>query len=426
MPESVYWRWGQDKAWPPGNEPLPAKTAFLIVGAGYTGLSAALSLARNGGQVTVVDQETGPGQGASGRNGGMVLSGYPLDCSTLITRFGPQRAKALFAASLEAVSEVESIINQEKIACAFQRTEHIAAAVHPSHKDWLYREQDRVASISGQVPRVLNAEEMREGLGTNYYWGGLADPWAAALNPFEYATGLYEAALAAGAGFSWQTGVLGIDREPSGVRVQTSRGLIRAEQVLVAANGLVQGLGAWLSKRVVPVESVIMATEEIPPEVMNSVLPKENTVSDTKRVLSYFRRSPDGKRLLFGGRPPMLRGSLGQQALALHKNMAAIYPQLKVYRPACAWSGRVGFTRDHMPHAGEKDGQMYALGYCGHGIALATYLGRQMAKAVMGQENLLYLPFPGSSFPGFPLYSKRAWFIPPALAWFSLLDRWGK
>jgi glycine/D-amino acid oxidase-like deaminating enzyme len=356
----------------------------------------------------------------------MVLSGYPLDCSSLIARFGTQKAKALFTASLEAVSEVENIINQEKIACAFQRTEHIAAAVHPSHRDWLYREQDCVAKISGQVPRVLNAEKMCEELGTKHYWGGLADPWAAALNPFEYAAGLYEAALAAGTGFFWQTRVYSVDREPGGVRIQSSRGQIQAKQVLVAANGLGQDLGNWISKRVVPVESVIMATEEVPPEVMNSVLPKENTVSDTKRVLSYFRRSPDGKRLLFGGRPPMLRASLGQQALALHKNMAAIYPQLQTYRPASVWSGRVGFTRDHMPHAGEKDGQMYALGYCGHGIALATYLGRQMAKAVMGQENPLFLPFPGHTFPGFPFYRKRAWFIPPALAWFSLLDRWGK
>ncbi|MDZ7760216.1 MAG: FAD-binding oxidoreductase [Desulfovermiculus sp.] len=426
MLETVYWKWGEEDDWPQANPPLPGNTGVLIVGAGYTGLSAALALAQSGLQVTVVDQETGPGQGASGRNGGMVLSGFPLDCSSLIQRFGLEQAKALFAASLNAVGQVEEFIRQEGISCNYRQTEHITAAVHPNHRDWLYQEQESMARISGRLPRVLDPEEMHETLGTDRYWGGLADPWAAALNPVQYATGLYNMALAAGVNVYWHTRVQGLDRDQSGMRVFTSRGGIQADRVLVAANGLVQGLDPWLSKRVVPVESVIMATEEIPPEVMATVLPKENTVSDTKRVLHYFRRSPDGKRLLFGGRPPLTWGSLRNNALALHRDMCAVYPQLTSYRPACVWSGRVGFTRDHMPHAGERNGQLYALGYCGHGIALASYLGRQAAKALLGRENPHALPFPHPSFPGFPLYRKRAWFIPPTLAWFSLLDRWGK
>jgi len=423
LDEKVYWH--PDTDLDPGVEQtLPHTVQVLIVGGGYTGLSAALYLAQNGVQVAVVDREAGPGYGASGRNAGMVLSGYPLDCSSLLGRFGTKRAKALFSASLEAVELVASLIKQGGIACDFQSTEHITAAVRSGHREWLHREQESMAQVSGRIPRLLDSKQMREELGTGVYWGGLADPWAASLNPARYAAGLSSLAKAAGAAVFWDTAVEHIPQDRSNIQVQTRRGKIRAEKILVAANGLMHGLDSWLKRRVAPVESVITATHKVPPQVMDSVLPGNKIVSDTKRVLHYFRRSPDGTRLLFGGRPPLLRGSLPKRAMALYTDMRAVFPQLQPYRPRWVWSGNVGFTRDHMPHAGKRDKLVYALGYCGHGIALATYLGRQAAKAVL-EENLPDVPFPQASFPGFPTYGKRAWFIPPALAWFSLLDRLG-
>ncbi len=423
LAEKVYWHRDADLD-PDVEQSLPHTVQVLIVGGGYTGLSAALYLAQNGVQVAVVDQEAGPGQGASGRNAGMVLSGYPLDCSTLLDRFGAQRAKALFSVSLEAVDLVAFLIKQGGIACDLQPTEHITAAVRPGHRQWLYREQESMAQVSGRIPRLLDSKQMREELGTGVYWGGLADPWAASLNPARYVAGLCSLAKAVGAAVFWDTAVEHIPQGRGNKQVQTSRGKIRAEKILVAANGLMHGLDSWIKRRVAPVESVITATRKVPPEVMDAVLPGNKIVSDTKRVLHYFRRSPDGTRLLFGGRPSLVRGSLSKRAMALYTDMRAVFPQLQPYRPEWVWSGHVGFTRDHMPHAGKRDGLVYALGYCGHGIALATYLGRQAAKAVL-EEDLHALPFPQTSFPGFPIYGKRAWFIPPALAWFSLLDRLG-
>jgi glycine/D-amino acid oxidase-like deaminating enzyme len=422
IPEQVYWgfgSWGE-----PEHEPtLGNKTQVCIVGSGYTGLSAALHLARNGVQATVVDQEVGPGQGASGRNGGMVLSGYPLDCTTLIHKFGSERAKTLFSASRRAVSGVKKLVQEGNIACDLMSREHVTAAVRPGHRDWLRQEQESMAEISGTSPRLLDAGQMREELGTNAYWGGLVDPWSASLNPFRFAVGLHQMASDAGVEFSWSTRVHAIQNEHQRTRIRTSRGEIVADQVVLATNAFTPVLNDWLGRRVVPVESVMIATEEVPDDVIRTVLPRGNTVSDTKRVLHYFRKSPDGKRVLFGGRPPLIRGSLQDKALALHKDMLTVFPQLGSYKPARVWSGQVGFTRDHLPHSGDKNGLGYAMGYCGHGIALATYLGRQLAKAVLNGDNPRSLDFPGTPFPRFPLYRKRAWFVPLTLALFGLLDR---
>lgn len=422
IPEEVYWS-GRLNIEPEDTQPLGQKTQILIVGGGYTGLSAALHLARNGVQTTVVDQETGPGQGASGRNGGMVLSGYPLDCSTLIKKFGLKRAQTLFSASRHAVNGLERLIQEGNIDCDFVRSEHVSAAVHSGHWDWLRQEQENMAEISGSSPRLLDAGQMREELGTSAYWGGLADPWAAALNPARLIAGLYQMALAAGVRFSWMTRVHALQDEDKSIRIQTTRGDIQADQVLLATNAFTSDLDPWLGRRVVPIESVIIATEEIPDEVIRTVLPQGNTVSDTKRVLHYFRRSPDGKRVVFGGRPPLIWGSLQDKARALHKDMLFVFPQLRPYNPACVWSGLVGFTRDRLPHSGDTNGFLYATGYCGHGTALAIYLGQQIAQAVLRSGNPGDLDFPGTPFPRFPLYRKRAWFVPLTLAWFGLLDR---
>lgn len=422
IPEEIYWS-GWSKKEPAEDQFSGPKTQVLIIGSGYSGLSAALHLARNGVQVLLADQENGPGQGASGRNGGLVLSGYPLDCTALIRKFGSEQASTLFNMSQRAVSGVEKLIQKGNIDCDFMPQKHVTAAVRPGHWDWLRREQESMAKISGTSPRLLDAGQVQEELGTDAYWGGLVDPWSASLNPVRFARGLHQMALDSGVRFSWSTRVHGIRRESRSIQTQTSRGEISADQVLLATNACTPGLNNWLGRRVVPVESVMIATEEVPEEVIRTVLPWGNTVSDTKRVLHYFRKSPDGKRILFGGRPPLLWGSLQDKGLALHRDMLSVFPQLKAYKPAFVWSGQVGFTRDHLPHSGNKNGLWYSLGYCGHGIALATYLGRQMAKAVLGLNNPSGFDFPDSSFPRFPLYRKRAWFVPLTLAWFGLLDR---
>jgi glycine/D-amino acid oxidase-like deaminating enzyme len=427
MLERVYWTAGQEdaekdirtnQAWR-----IPGRAQVVVVGAGYSGLSAALHLAQSGAEVVVVDQEPCLGQGASGRNGGMVLSGYPLDCTALIQRFGQTVAKELFAQSLRAVRGVEKLVRDGGIQCDFTPIEHITAAVHQRHNEWIAREQKSVALLTGISPRLLNIKQASHELGTEKYWGGLADPWAAALNPARFVHGLYRMAVNAGAKVHWQITVQGIDEKSARPQLRTNRGKIQAEHLVITTNGYACSPIPWLSRRVVPVESIIIATQKVPQEVMSTVLPQGNTVSDTKRVLHYFRKSPNGERLLFGGRPPIFWGSLQKKASALYRDMVSVFPQLAPYRPEYVWSGCVGFTRDHMPHAGLRKGQGYALGYCGHGIALATYLGRQVAKALCNGNNPPTLSFPNPSFSAFPLYRKRAWFVPPALAWYCLLDR---
>jgi glycine/D-amino acid oxidase-like deaminating enzyme len=424
--EDTYWRNGLAAGTSDLKGHIQNRTQILIVGGGYTGLSAAQHLARNGVQVTVVDQEAGPGMGASGRNGGMLLSGYPLDCTSLLQHFGPDRAQELFALSLRAIDGVKQLIQEGDIACDFVPTKHVTAAEHASHWKWMLAEQESIARIAGTLPRLLDADQARQVLGSAKYWGGLVDPWAGSLNPARLVRGLYDMAVDAGATVCWRTKAADLECGRSEARVRTPQGEIRAEQVLLATNGCLDNLHPWLQRRIVPVDSVMIATGKVPKQVMDTVLPQGNTVSDTKRLLHYFRKAPDGKRILFGGRPPIFCRSLQGKARLLYRDMLSVFPQLASYGPEYVWSGHVGFTRDHMPHAGLGNGFGYAAGYCGHGIALATYLGRQIAKALLDREDNQALPFPDATFSGFPLYRKRAWFIPPALAWFSLLDRWGR
>jgi glycine/D-amino acid oxidase-like deaminating enzyme len=354
----------------------------------------------------------------------MLLSGYPVDCTTLIQRYGTARARELFAFTLRAVDEVRELIRTGDISCDLTSAEHITAAVHPGHRKWLSREQDSVAEVSGFEPRLLSAEQMSRTVGTNRYWGGLSDPWAAALNPAGFAAGLYRMARNTGVQVYWRVQVQEIEKNQSRPRVRTDQGTVDVDCIVWAGNGYSSCPVSSLHRRIVPVQSMMIATREVPQEVMDTVLPRGNTVSDTQRLLHYFRKSPDGRRLLFGGRPAVCRGSLQAQARALHRDMIALYPQLASYGPEYAWSGQVGFTRDIMPHAGIENGLGYAVGFCGHGIALSTYLGRLVAEGILTREGgHSLLPFPDPSFPIFPLYRKRAWFVPLAVAWYGLLDR---
>jgi glycine/D-amino acid oxidase-like deaminating enzyme len=203
--------------------------------------------------------------------------------------------------------------------------------------------------------------------------------------------------------------------------VTTSRGPILAERVAVGTNGYTSNLTPWQMRRVVPVESFMIATEKLPPEVAKPLVPNNRMIFDTKRFLYYFRLSPDGKRMLFGGRPKQFWKPTLDKAKEMRKDMLRVYPQLEKYAIEYAWFGKVCFTVDRFPIIGERDGIYYAMGYCGHGVATATYLGFKLSDMILGKGP--DTAFADKKFTPIPLYWGKPWFLPIAHTYFKFLDK---
>jgi glycine/D-amino acid oxidase-like deaminating enzyme len=272
--------------------------------------------------------------------------------------------------------------------------------------------------------RLISREELRSEIGSDIYHGGLVDEASAGLNPARYVAGLAAAALNAGAAIYDRAEVERMVRDGTTFRVFTSRGPLSAREVFVATSGYTGPATPALQKKIVPIGSYIIATEPLPRELAREVSPKNRMIFDSKNFLYYYRLTPDG-RMLFGGRAAFLPESpdtVRESAEILRRGMVEVYPQLREAKVEYAWGGTLDFAFDMMPHAGRIDGAHYALGYAGHGVALATYLGTQMAAAMLGEaaDN----PFADIAFPGAPLglYDGRPWFLPFAEAWYRALD----
>lgn len=401
--------------------PLPGRTDVVIVGGGYTGLSAALRLAKLGASVAVLEKET-IGWGASSRNGGMVLTGHKHGIVEMTHVFGAERARELWNASLAALETVATIIEDEKIDCDFARRGHFDAAYKPAHMRHLEAAHELLEREFDYPTRVVTAEKLRDELDTDFYYGGLVDERSAGLHPAKYVRGLANAAARAGAELHDGTPANEIEKTAGGFVVKTPRGNILANDVIAATNGYTGSATPQFQKRIIPIGSYIIATEPLDPQLARQLIPNNRMVFDTKNFLYYFRRSPDD-RIVFGGRAaffPATPNTVRESADILRKGMLRVFPQVDRYPTAYAWGGIVGFTFDIYPHAGQMDGMYYAMGYAGHGVALSTYLGQQIANRIAGQawQN----PFEGMSFPTMPLYGGNPWFLPFAALYYRFLD----
>ena len=400
---------------------VPSRADVVIVGAGYTGLSAARHLARAGASVAVIEREH-MGWGASSRNGGQVLTGMKLEASALVDRFGERRARQLFEIASDSIARLEGLIVQESIDCEYERVGHICAAFKPKHFDAFREEQALLRRVFDHPVRLVPRAEQRAELGSDAYHGVLVDERSGALNPAQYVRGLAAAAARAGAAIVTGSGVISITRQPDGWRVRTSGGDVEARDVLVATNGYTNGASPALQRRLVPIGSYIIATEPLDEGVAVSLLPRRRMAFDSKHFLYYFRVTAD-RRLLFGGRAEFGRpnpDTTRRAAAILRKGMTSVFPELGGVRIDYAWGGNVAFTRDQMPRAGRLDGVYYAGGYCGHGVAMATYLGEQIARRIAGEP--IDHPLFDDHFPAIPMYSGNPWFLPLAGAYYQVKD----
>jgi glycine/D-amino acid oxidase-like deaminating enzyme len=409
------------------DRPLPERVDVAVIGAGYTGLSAARTLARRGAKVAVLESET-IGWGASSRNGGMVLTGMKLGVNKLISMYGRELTRRMYAASLATIDCVEQIVREEKIDCDFSRCGHLEVACKQKHFDDYARQADVIAREFNHALRVVQRNELSAEIGSCIYYGGMVDEVSAGLNPARYVAGLGRAAIKAGAEIFEHTPVQSVERESSqgeaGWKVSTSRGALWAREVFVATSGYTGAATPALRRKIIPIGSFIITTEVLREELARELSPRGRMIYDSKHYLYYYRLTPD-RRMLFGGRAaffPENERTVRSSAEILRRGMVEVYPQLRDVKVEYVWGGTLDFAFDIMPHAGQMEGLYYALGYAGHGVAMATYQGQKMAELMAGDkpDN----PFVGIEFPGAPLglYGGSPWFLPLAGAWYKVLD----
>jgi glycine/D-amino acid oxidase-like deaminating enzyme len=406
---------------------LPGGVNVAIIGAGFTGLSAARTLAKLGAKVAVLEAES-IGWGASSRNGGMVLTGLKLGVNKLISMYGRERTQRMYAASLATIDCVEKLVSEENIDCDFVRSGHLEVACKQKHFDDYARQAEVIAREFNHQLRVVPRAELQSEIGSSIYYGGMVDEVSAGLNPAKYVAGLAQAAIRAGATVFENTRVENIEREDlhgtQHWRIITSRGALRAREVFVGTSGYTGAATPALRKKLIPIGSYIITTEVLPEALARELSPRNRMMYDSKNYLYYYRLTPD-RRMLFGGRAaffPETRDSIRKSAEILRRGMIHVYPQLHDVKVEYVWGGTLDFAFDIMPHAGQMDGIYYAVGYAGHGVAMATWQGQQMAQMIAGQkpEN----PFVGIPFPGAPLglYNGKPWFLPLAGAWYKFKD----
>jgi glycine/D-amino acid oxidase-like deaminating enzyme len=400
---------------------LPARADVVIVGAGYTGLAAARHLARAGASVVVVEREQ-VGWGASSRNGGQVLTGLKVEAAALVERFGQSRARQFFEIATESMARLESLIAEEAIACEYARAGHLCAAFKPAHFDAFREEQALLARVFDHQVHLVARADQRAEIGSDAYYGVLVDERSGGLNPAQLVQGLAGAAVKNGATVVTGVGVTAVDRHGDAWRVRTTGGEIEAGDVLMATNGYTDGASPALQRRFVPIGSYIIATEPLAEAVASALLPRRRMAFDSKHFLYYFRVTPD-RRLLFGGRAEFGRpdaDTTRRAAAILQQGMTTVFPQLAGARIDYGWGGNVAFTRDQMPRAGRLDGMYYAGGYCGHGVAMAAYLGEQIARRIAGEP--IDHPLFDDRFPPIPMYTGDPWFLPLAGAYYHVKD----
>ena len=432
LQEHNYWLTTTEFPRTDASRPLPDAVDVAVIGAGFTGLSAARTLAMRGAKTVVLESET-IGWGASSRNGGMVLTGMKLGVNQLISMYGRELTQRMYAASLASMDCVEQIVREEAIDCDFSRCGHLEVACKQKHFDDYARQAEVIARDYNHTLRVVQKNELGAEIGSSIYFGGMVDETSAGCNPARYVAGLSRAAMKAGAEIFERTRVVGMQRESrqgeAGWKVATSRGTgaageIWAKEVFVGTSGYTGQATPALQKKLIPIGSFIITTEVLPEALARELSPRNRMIYDSKNYLYYYRLTPD-RRMLFGGRAaffPETDQTIRKSAEILRRGMIDVYPQLSDAKIDYVWGGTLDFAFDIMPHAGQLDGMYYAVGYAGHGVAMATYQGQKIAELMAGDkpEN----PFVGIPFPGAPLglYNGKPWFLPFAGAWYKFLD----
>jgi glycine/D-amino acid oxidase-like deaminating enzyme len=398
---------------------LPAEVDVAIVGSGYTGLTAARVLAKAGSSVAVMDQYE-IGWGASSRNGGMATPGLKQDIFKIHKKYGMDYAREFWRSSVDAIDLLEQIIIEENIDCDWSRKGHIALACKQSHYDELPEYAAWIKKEMGHEKTIVPREEIRSEIGTDAYFGGLSDESSGGLQPAKYVNGLARAVADLGVKLCEDTRVEKINRNGSGHELITSKGDMKAQEVIIATNGYTDMLVPELKPKVFPVGSYIIVTEPLPQDLKDILSPQRRMFYDSKWFINYFRLTPDG-RMLWGGRNDLSTDlDLNESAENLSQQVYKVFPELNDYEFTHTWTGKLGITFDLMPHIGNINGIHYAFGYGGHGLSIATYLGTELGLLISGEKDRS--PYKEISHQTMFFYREKPWFLPFAASYYRFLD----
>jgi glycine/D-amino acid oxidase-like deaminating enzyme len=401
---------------------LPATTDVVIIGSGNVGLSSALTLARGGRDVVVLESEEA-GYGASTRNAGYVGRSLWSKYSALEAKYGARKAVEFCNETVASHHHVVKLIESEQITCHFNYCGRFIAAQTQAQYDALEEDLEAMQRQGVEMDgTMVSPSQVRDQIATDYYLGGMVLEGTGSLHPGLLHKGLMERALSAGAAIIDRTPVTGVEKDGKRFTVTTTRGRISTRDVIVATNGYTGPPTPYFQRRLVTVPAYIITTEPLGREKLKELFPTGRTVIDSKINIYFTRQSPDGERLLFGSRTGMRQADLRIKAREIYGDMLKVFPQLEGTRISHSWDGNMGFTFDKMPHTGQHEGVEYATGLCGTGIPMGTYLGHKTALRVLGDPEGA-TAFDGEPFPTAPFYNGNAWFLPLTMAWYGLKDR---
>lgn len=420
--DTPYW-WDAAPPEQPSAEELPKQVDVAIIGSGYTGLHAAIQTAGAGRTTLVLDAEA-PGFGASTRNGGQVSTSIKASLPALTRQYGASLAREILGEGKACLDFMKAFVPAQAFECDFQAEGRFHGAHTAKSYDTLARSLGINSAVFSDDAFLIPQSEQTAELGTKAYHGGVVFPYHASLHPAKYHKGLLQTARAKGAQIIGHCAVDDLKRSSDGFAVQTRKGVVQAKRVVLATNGYTGGLSPWQQRRIIPIGSYIIATEELPPEVMDRLMPTNRILSDTRKLVYYYRPSPDRKRILFGGRVSLRETDPMRTGPKLHAAMVRLFPELAQTKISHSWSGFVGYTFDTLMHAGNDDGLYYAMGYCGAGVGMASYLGMRIGQQASDNPDGM-TAFNKIPFPTRPFYSGNPWFLAPSVLAYRIRDRFG-
>ncbi|RXH26029.1 oxidoreductase [Bradyrhizobium nanningense] len=399
----------------------------VIVGAGYTGLSAAHHIAKSGLSPIVLEANR-PGWGASGRNGGVITAKFRLSFREVDAAHGRAMARRMYEIAHESTDMVEELVSEFDIAsAALTRTGQVKAAHNETtlrsaidEANWMTREMG-----SAEV-RILDKNGVRDETGSDIFVGGVLNPGSGGIHPLNYLRGLTDGVARRGVSIFQQSPVIRLRREKDGIVAETPRGAVRAKQAIIATNSYsdLTGATAHMQRTLIPFRSAMVATRQLPRNLAGRLMPTGRTYTETKRMMRWFRMVDN--RVIFGG-----RGAFGKQDSqvafdALRKAMVGIFPDLADVPLEYKWSGLVAMTLDSVPHIGRLDDRtLVSLGYNGAGVAMSSLMGRYLAAFARGESpdvGLLDI----RRMKTIPFYPLREPAVRMVAGWYQFLDAIGR
>tara|TARA_R110002049_G_scaffold94498_4_gene232621 strand:+ start:2333 stop:3616 length:1284 start_codon:yes stop_codon:yes gene_type:complete len=392
--EHIFWE--TIPTYRPERPALPDRTDIAVIGAGFTGLSAALHLARAGRDVTVFEAG-GIGAGASSRNGGMVgPSFHKLGSAGLLARYGDQKTLAILREGLLALDFFEEFVKHEQLDCDLQMQGRFRGARAPADYESMARECEWLGKNLGLPFDMIPLGEQRAEIGSDFYKGGVVYHRDGGVHPRKLVLSLARLAVASGVRILTDCPVTALHKGKDTTQVQTTEGNVQASEVVVATNAYSDRRTPAMHRRIVQIRTAAVATEELPVATISQLSPKGRTFGESGRVFMWFRPTPDGKRFIFGGRIGSPGGATDKQRKAFATAATRVFPQLQDVKFSHVWSGDVAYTTDHSPHIGYEDGVWLAGGYCGSGVTRSVYFGMKLARKILKQ------PQSGTAFDELP------------------------